>query len=347
MTTPGDEEVRRPTNKNKKKGDLWSEEYPGVSKGRSVEYEYLEVYPAAMRADIGQTLDQGELVRFESEKLGAQIGDWACGWPELGEGAGGGAEDQGRWQRRFWEVQPEEGRGGSELLEPELEQRSMVGERIGTQQAFESHLFSPFLGCLKELGSSHGVQHVFQTTCWGSQLISLPSDRQRDGRVLAKMPTRKRRLTNKLSLFSIAQITGNAVAGASLFSSALDVVVEAPLTAKTNHCERSWSWWLVFQGSWWLNGPVVVFEVDVGGGWIGVYNGVVEDLVKKGREKKGRRVLQWCRKEVFWWILQGFEEEGVVEEGNGWRHWKEGQKLGGGAHQGQSGWSKTTGARDL
>ncbi|KAI8449781.1 hypothetical protein BY996DRAFT_8689591 [Phakopsora pachyrhizi] len=42
-----------------------------------------------------------------------------------------------------------------------------------------------------------------------------------------------------------------------------------------------------------------------------------------------------------------FEEEGVAVEENGWRHWKEGQKLGGGAHQGQSGWSKTTGATDL
>ncbi|CAH7690326.1 hypothetical protein PPACK8108_LOCUS25644 [Phakopsora pachyrhizi] len=49
----------------------------------------------------------------------------------------------------------------------------------------------------------------------------------------------------------------------------------------------------------------------------------------------------------FCWILLGFEEEGVAVEGNGWRHWKEGQKLGGGAHQGQSGWSKTTGATDL
>ncbi|CAH7682589.1 hypothetical protein PPACK8108_LOCUS15568 [Phakopsora pachyrhizi] len=49
----------------------------------------------------------------------------------------------------------------------------------------------------------------------------------------------------------------------------------------------------------------------------------------------------------FWWILQDFEEEGVTMEGNGWRHWKEGQKLGGGAHQGRSGWSKTTGVRDL
>ncbi|CAH7673296.1 hypothetical protein PPACK8108_LOCUS8184 [Phakopsora pachyrhizi] len=38
---------------------------------------------------------------------------------------------------------------------------------------------------------------------------------------------------------------------------------------------------------------------------------------------------------------------GFEVEGNGWGHWKEGQKLGGGAHQGQSGWSKTTGAKDL
>ncbi|KAI8449820.1 hypothetical protein BY996DRAFT_6580520 [Phakopsora pachyrhizi] len=52
-------------------------------------------------------------------------------------------------------------------------------------------------------------------------------------------------------------------------------------------------------------------------------------------------------KEGFYWILQDFEEEGVAVEENGWRHWKEEQKLGGGAHQGQSGRSKTTGATDL
>ncbi|KAI8460966.1 hypothetical protein BY996DRAFT_6530290 [Phakopsora pachyrhizi] len=49
----------------------------------------------------------------------------------------------------------------------------------------------------------------------------------------------------------------------------------------------------------------------------------------------------------FCWILLGFEEEGVTGEGNGWRHWKEEKTLGGGAHQGQSGWSKTTGATDF
>ncbi|CAH7674894.1 hypothetical protein BY996DRAFT_6527777 [Phakopsora pachyrhizi] len=36
----------------------------------------------------------------------------------------------------------------------------------------------------------------------------------------------------------------------------------------------------------------------------------------------------------------GFEEEGVVVE-------EKEQKLGGGAHQGQSGWSETTEATDL
>ncbi|KAI8453590.1 hypothetical protein BY996DRAFT_6457684 [Phakopsora pachyrhizi] len=61
---------------------------------------------------------------------------------------------------------------------------------------------------------------------------------------------------------------------------------------------------------------------------------------------------QWCKEEAgggcggrfgkggaergFYWILQDFEEEGVA-----------GQKLGGGAHQGQSGWSKATGATDF
>ncbi|KAI8447306.1 hypothetical protein BY996DRAFT_6477054 [Phakopsora pachyrhizi] len=42
----------------------------------------------------------------------------------------------------------------------------------------------------------------------------------------------------------------------------------------------------------------------------------------------------------FWWILQDFEEEGVTVEGNRWHHWKKGQKLGGGAHQGQSAGAK-------
>ncbi|CAH7685762.1 hypothetical protein PPACK8108_LOCUS20336 [Phakopsora pachyrhizi] len=37
------------------------------------------------------------------------------------------------------------------------------------------------------------------------------------------------------------------------------------------------------------------------------------------------------------------EEEGM----EGCQHWNKKQKLGGGAHQGQSDWSKTTGARDL
>ncbi|KAI8443626.1 hypothetical protein BY996DRAFT_6475370 [Phakopsora pachyrhizi] len=59
---------------------------------------------------------------------------------------------------------------------------------------------------------------------------------------------------------------------------------------------------------------------------------VVEEMVKEDREKEGRR---------------DFEEEGVAVEKNRWRHWKEEQMLGGGAYQGQSGWSKTKGATDL
>ncbi|KAI8461171.1 hypothetical protein BY996DRAFT_6608948 [Phakopsora pachyrhizi] len=47
------------------------------------------------------------------------------------------------------------------------------------------------------------------------------------------------------------------------------------------------------------------------------------------------------------WILLNFEVGGVAVEENGWCHWKEEKKLGGGAHQGQSDWSKTTGATDL
>ncbi|CAH7687969.1 hypothetical protein PPACK8108_LOCUS22841 [Phakopsora pachyrhizi] len=38
---------------------------------------------------------------------------------------------------------------------------------------------------------------------------------------------------------------------------------------------------------------------------------------------------------------------GVTVEGNGWHHWKDEQKLGGGSRQGQSSWSKTTGTTDL
>ncbi|KAI8449686.1 hypothetical protein BY996DRAFT_6577029 [Phakopsora pachyrhizi] len=63
--------------------------------------------------------------------------------------------------------------------------------------------------------------------------------------------------------------------------------------------------------------------------------------IGKGGQGKGGAERGFC------WISQDFEEEGVAVEENGWRHLKEEQKLGGGAHQGQSGWSKTTGAMDL
>ncbi|KAI8455262.1 hypothetical protein BY996DRAFT_6594986 [Phakopsora pachyrhizi] len=46
-------------------------------------------------------------------------------------------------------------------------------------------------------------------------------------------------------------------------------------------------------------------------------------------------------------ILVDFEHEGVTMGIIGGHHWKEEQKLGGCACQGQSDWSKTTGAPDL
>ncbi|CAH7673706.1 hypothetical protein PPACK8108_LOCUS8592 [Phakopsora pachyrhizi] len=63
-------------------------------------------------------------------------------------------------------------------------------------------------------------------------------------------------------------------------------------------------------------------------------------LVKRGQGKGGAE-------RGFYWILLSFEGEAVAVEGNKWRHWKEGQTLRCGAHQGQSGWSKTTGAKDF
>ncbi|KAI8446152.1 hypothetical protein BY996DRAFT_6533732 [Phakopsora pachyrhizi] len=57
---------------------------------------------------------------------------------------------------------------------------------------------------------------------------------------------------------------------------------------------------------------------------------------KGGQEKGGAGSAPGVLQGGFCWILQDFEEEGVAE-----------QKLGGGAHQGQSGWSETTGATDF
>ncbi|CAH7687494.1 hypothetical protein PPACK8108_LOCUS22284 [Phakopsora pachyrhizi] len=74
--------------------------------------------------------------------------------------------------------------------------------------------------------------------------------------------------------------------------------------------------------------------------WKEELNGDDGDIIRAGGGCGGR-FGRFC------WILLGFEEEGVAVEGNGWRHWKEEKTLGGGAHQGQSDWSKITGAKDL
>ncbi|KAI8460046.1 hypothetical protein BY996DRAFT_6558730 [Phakopsora pachyrhizi] len=56
---------------------------------------------------------------------------------------------------------------------------------------------------------------------------------------------------------------------------------------------------------------------------------VVEDLVKEDEGMEGQR---------FWWILLDFKDEEVTVGRYGWPHWKEEEKVGGGAHQGQNGW---------
>ncbi|CAH7688497.1 hypothetical protein BY996DRAFT_6539672 [Phakopsora pachyrhizi] len=68
---------------------------------------------------------------------------------------------------------------------------------------------------------------------------------------------------------------------------------------------------------------------------------------KRRQGKEGAVSAPGVLNRGFCWILLGFEEERVALKGNGWRHLKEERKLGGGAHQGQSDWSKTTGAMDL
>ncbi|KAI8459875.1 hypothetical protein BY996DRAFT_6544197 [Phakopsora pachyrhizi] len=61
---------------------------------------------------------------------------------------------------------------------------------------------------------------------------------------------------------------------------------------------------------------------------------------KRGQGKGGaERRIQW--------ILVDFEEEGVTLGRSGWPHWKEEEKLGGGARQGQSDQSRITGATGL
>ncbi|KAI8454510.1 hypothetical protein BY996DRAFT_8479425 [Phakopsora pachyrhizi] len=45
--------------------------------------------------------------------------------------------------------------------------------------------------------------------------------------------------------------------------------------------------------------------------------------------------------------FSGFEDAGVTVGGDGWCHWKEEEKLSGGAHQGKSYWSRITGATGL
>ncbi|CAH7687535.1 hypothetical protein PPACK8108_LOCUS22333 [Phakopsora pachyrhizi] len=103
--------------------------------------------------------------------------------------------------------------------------------------------------------------------------------------------------------------------------------IRAGLSEDRRHKEGGYGW----RGESWIGDDGYIIRAGGGcGGRIG-----------KGGQEKGGAERGFC------WISQDFEEEGVAVEENGWPHWKEEQKLGGGAHQGQSGWSQTTGATDL
>ncbi|CAH7686824.1 hypothetical protein PPACK8108_LOCUS21524 [Phakopsora pachyrhizi] len=94
--------------------------------------------------------------------------------------------------------------------------------------------------------------------------------------------------------------------------------IRAGLPEDRGHKEDGYGW---SRGMAWEGNRLRWCEEEDGGGCGGRFG-------TRGQGKGGE--------ESFHWILLGFEEEGVA-----------GQNLGGGAHQGQSGWSKTTGAMVL
>ncbi|CAH7677314.1 hypothetical protein PPACK8108_LOCUS12451 [Phakopsora pachyrhizi] len=55
-------------------GDLWSEDYPGVSKWMPVEYEYLKVYPAVnSESKISENTEDRDLIRNQTKEI--SLGD--------------------------------------------------------------------------------------------------------------------------------------------------------------------------------------------------------------------------------------------------------------------------------
>ncbi|CAH7686509.1 hypothetical protein PPACK8108_LOCUS21164 [Phakopsora pachyrhizi] len=58
------QELNYITGSSNERGDLWSEDYPGVSKWMPVEYEYLKVYPAVnSESKISDYTEDGDLIR--------------------------------------------------------------------------------------------------------------------------------------------------------------------------------------------------------------------------------------------------------------------------------------------
>ncbi|CAH7683075.1 hypothetical protein PPACK8108_LOCUS16358 [Phakopsora pachyrhizi] len=82
-------------------------------------------------------------------------------------------------------------------------------------------------------------------------------------------------------------------------------------------------------------------------------DGLLDDggITEKDMDRAGKEELEGDDWEIirarggcggFCWISLGFENDGVAVEGNRWHHWNKEKKLGVGAHQSQSDWSKTT-----
>ncbi|CAH7684204.1 hypothetical protein PPACK8108_LOCUS18266 [Phakopsora pachyrhizi] len=126
---------------------------------------------------------------------------------------------------------PQDGRAGLELSDPELEHKST------------SNLFGPLPGCLEEPRPGRWVQHVGRALFgleWAGALLAEPSASETPaGRIMMKEGEEEKGrgevLTNALRLLSVAPIAGNVVAGSRPCIGALNVIVEAPLTVKSDH----------------------------------------------------------------------------------------------------------------
>ncbi|KAI8443019.1 hypothetical protein BY996DRAFT_6503043 [Phakopsora pachyrhizi] len=220
-------------------------------------------------AHIKRFYVQGDRSRDQEEeeeegKLGpvvkqgpAELQDW-CWDPELGPGQRKGLEEtaaglepgQGKAvdpahaevqevvkgpdpeqdPRPFEEMradQPDDGRAGSELSDPKLEERSTG--------ALEPNLLGPLSGCLEEPRPGRRIGHISGAfRSWDPELPP-ESNEGTGGWKPSASKTPGSEKGEERGDQGRAPIAGNVVAGSGSCMGALDVVVEAPLTAKPDH----------------------------------------------------------------------------------------------------------------